>query len=116
MQGCGTDQLRKSHSVLPATAWLLHSPPSPKAPLCPSASPHQREGVPDVGASPAFSSPPRYAGIFLTLTQCLRSSASVQQVLCETSPIWRCILDEVRKVELHILLIFRHLDSPCNLI
>ena len=43
---------------------------------------------------------------------CLRSSASVQQVLCENCSICRCILDAfVGKDELHILLLLCRLED-----
>ena len=45
--------------------------------------------------------------------RCLRSSVSVQQVLCENSSICRFILAAfVGRDELHILLLLHHLDLP----
>ena len=48
--------------------------------------------------------------------RCLRSSASVQLVLCENCSIHRCILDEfVGREELHVLLLLHHLDYSRSL-
>lgn len=62
-------------------------------------------------SSSSLLSYPLYRNIFLSFW-CLRSSASVQQVLCEDCSICRCILDAlVRRDELYVLLLLCHLDS-----
>ena len=49
--------------------------------------------------------------------RCPRSSASLQQGLCEDCSICRCILDAiVGRDELHVLLFLHHLDSCPTLI
>ena len=136
-QGCGTDHLYKSHSFLPATDQLLHFPPvAPEAPILCQLISLQVRGLPQVQEPVlSFSSHtpggqvlsvssflllpflsfilPSYAGIFSCPIRCLRSSASVQQVLCENCSICRYILVVlVERGEFHILL-FCHLEpSP----
>ena len=58
--GCGTDHLCRSHSVLPATDWLLRSPPSPRSPSSVLADLPAAEGAsPDAGTSPLLQPLPR---------------------------------------------------------
>ena len=89
-QGCGSDTLFRSHSVLPATVWLLHSPQNPRrSPSVPAdllsvrRLPQMREPLlsfssPQGCRSRPVSSPlpfflvlsfvlPGYVGIFLVL-------------------------------------------------
>ena len=129
----GTDHLYRSHSVLPATDWLLRSSPGPQS------SPSVPADFPPVRRLPWVREPllsfsfldPRDAGpiplpllfLFPSSFFCpillhrdlsfpfryLRYSASVQQVLCENCSICRCILDAfVGRGELHSLLLLHH--------
>ena len=115
MQGCGMDHLCRSHSVLPATDWLLSSPPSPRSSPSVPDLPVGEGASPDVGTSPHLQFPARGAGpVLLPLLflfpssffhptwlhgdlscpfRCPRSSASVQQMFCENCSICTCILD-----------------------
>ena len=131
MQGCGTDHLCRSQSVLPATDWLLGSPPSPQgSPSFPADLPAVRR-LPDAGTSPQF--PAREAGpillpflfffpSFFHPTQlrgdlscpfrCPISSASVHQVRRVNCSICRWILDVfVGRDEVHVLLLLHHLGK-----
>ena len=136
-QGCGTDHLCRSHSVLSATDRLFHPPPtaSDVTLLSQLISPSVR-GLPWIQEPLLFlSSPPRgtdpiplpllffFPSSFFCPTrlcrdpsspfQCPRSSASVQPVVCENCSICRCILDAfVGRDELHILLLLRQLEKP----
>ena len=134
-QGCGKDNLCRSHSVLPTTDRLLLSrliapeapllsqlisPPVRRLPLIrnlssPSA-PHRGAGpipLPLLFLFPSsFFCPTWLCGDLFCPFRCPRASASVQQVLCENCSICRCILDAfVGRDELHILLLLCHLDS-----
>ena len=52
-QGCGTDHLCRSQSVLPATDWLLHSPLSPQSSPSVLADLPASEGLPPSSPVPA---------------------------------------------------------------
>ena len=100
-------------------------------------SPLVRGASPDMGTSPHLHIPARGAGsvllpvLFLFPSsffcptwlrgdlvypfRCPRSSASVQQVLCENCSICRCIPDVyVQRDELPVLLLLCHLGKPRN--
>ena len=64
----------------------------------------------------SFFCPTQLHGDLSCPFRCLRSSASVQQVLCENCSIRRCVLDAfVGRDELHILLLLCHLGkSVCG--
>ena len=118
-------------SCLPQTScWTLLRVPEP--PILPADLPASEGASPNAGTSSYLQLPARDAVPFLLpllflfpssffhLTQlcqdlsylfrCLRSSASVQQVLCENCSICRYILDEfVRRDELRVLLLLRYL-------
>ena len=97
----GTDHPWGSYSVLPATDQLLRSPP--KLPVCPSRSPRwwggfssppvPHPGVQGLSHSLFFFHPTWLCRNFSCPFSYLRSSASVQLVLCENCLICRCILD-----------------------
>ena len=113
-QGCGTDHLCRSHSVLPATDQLLHSPPTAaEAPILsqlmsplervfprcgnlssPSAPSHQgRRSCPTSSPLPFPFFFPLSCLVMQGSFRCPRSSAGVQAVLCENCSICGCILD-----------------------
>ena len=113
-QGCGTDRLCRSHSVLSATDQLLHpSSTASDAPLLSQLISLWVRGLPRMWETLlCFSSPWGADSILLPLLffflsffcptrlcrdlscpfQCPKSSASVQLVFCEDYSICRCIL------------------------
>lgn len=111
-EGSGTYHLHRSYAVLPAIDGL---PPSPLSPQSSSSVPDDLptdEGAsPVAGSFPFLQLPPEVqdfipfpcfyvpffcptwlCGHFSCGFRCPRSSASVQQVLCENSSVSRCIL------------------------
>ena len=132
-QGCGTDHLCRSHSVLSAPRPAI-SPSSDSlrcSPSVPTDFPVGEGASPDVGTSPllqlllrctdpillallfffpSFFHPVWLCGDLSCPFQCPRSSAGVQLVFFENYSICRCILDAfVERDELHIFLLHRHL-------
>ena len=108
-QGCGTDHLCRSHSVLPATDQLSRSPPSPRSsPSVPDDHSAGEGASLGVGTSLLLQLPQRHRShstssflfffSFFHPTQlrrdlscpfrCPRSSVSVQQLLCENCSIF----------------------------
>ena len=136
--GCGTDHLHRSHCVLPATDQLPGSPLSLQvSPSVPGDLPAHEEASPVVATSPHLHLPARSTGpILLPLLflfpssffhatrlhgdlscpfRCPRSSASVQQVLCENCSTCRCIPSAfVGRGELHVLLLLCHLGKSLS--
>lgn len=141
VKGCGTDHLYKSCSVLPSMDQLRHFPlivlralpvfqliSLPERGLSQVWWPLLSFSSPPTGAgpilAPLFSSfslfcPTHYAGIFSHPFWCLRSSASVQQVLCASCSTCRCILDVLVGRGEPQTLLFCHLNPlslyPLNL-
>ena len=125
------DHLCRSHSVLPATDQLLHSPAiAPEAPLLSQlpvrgllqmwepllsfSSPTRGTGSIPLPFlfffSSSFFHPTLLLGGLSCPFRCPSSSVSVQLVLCEKCSICRCILDAfVGRDEFHILLLLHHL-------
>ena len=63
MQSCDLDPLCRSHSVLPATDWLLHSPlRSQSSPSVPADLPAGEGASPDAGTCSLLQLPPRGVG------------------------------------------------------
>ena len=134
-QGCGTDQVCSSYFVLPSTDCLLYSPFIPWRSLSvPADFPTVRGFFPEWGPLLEFSFLPGLPfpffipllflssylvtrGFFSSCPfSCPKFSTNVQQVLCKTCSICRCILDVlVRRDEFHILP-FCHFDSSLSLI
>ena len=138
--GCGMHCLCGSHSVLPATDRLLHSPPGLRSSTSVPADLPTSEGAFPVQEPLLFFSfslqghrsrpacSPLPFPFFYPYRTWLhrdlscpcrhpRSSASVQHVLCENSSICRCILAAfVGRSELHILLLLHHFVSPSILL
>ena len=135
VRDCGPDHLCKSHSLLHATDQLLGSPSSPHSSLSVSADLPIGEGAsPDAGTSAHLKLPDRSANpvllpllflfpsSFFPHTQLCgdlscpfrfpRSSASVQQGICENCSICRCSFDTfVGRDEHHILPLLCHLGK-----
>ena len=124
VQGCGTDHLCRSHSVLSATDQPFHSPlTASDAPFLSElisplvmGLPWMREPLPSFSSPPgsfffpSFFHPTQLRGDLSCPFWCPRSSASVQLVFCENCSICRCILDAfVERDELRILPLLHHL-------
>lgn len=125
------DHLCRFYSVLPATDWPLCSPLSLLGPLMSLLISAWERGLHWMGeplltfnsppevqshptSSPLFPSsfhPTWLCGDLSCPFRCLRSSSSVQQVLCENCSICIYTLDAFVGRELHILLPFCHLGK-----
>ena len=85
----------------------------PKLPSVPADLPTSKRASQVWEPLLSFSSPPSYAGSFLTLFSVWGLLLVFSRHSARLLSICRCILDAfVRKVEFHILLILHHLDPP----